>query len=301
VLEHYLDYLKSIKNLTGQTLAAYAGDLGKLTDFLSEYGLEDLEMTVFYARAFMADLARRGLSARSVNRIVSAVRGYYKYLLKLEKLEVNPFSQVKSQRTSKPLPSFLFKQELDQLLEGEEDDFFRLRDRAILEVLYSTGCRVSELVALDIMVIDYKQGTARVMGKGRKERMVFIGRRALAALKAYLLKRNFHVRGTDNDAVRALFLNKNGTRLTARGVRLAVSKRIARLAVAKKVTPHTLRHTFATHLVDNGADIRVVQELLGHASLSTTQIYTHLSLERLKKVYVNAHPHARLKSGEARG
>ena len=174
------------------------------------------------------------------------------------------------------------------------EGFWKLRDRAVLETLYSTGCRISELVSLDLADLDLKNRTARVMGKGSRERNVFLGAEALAALRDYLAERQRHVRpgAGDADAQRAVFLNQRGRRITDRGVRFVLSAYLRTANLGKKVTPHTFRHSFATHLLDRGADIRAVQELLGHASLSTTQVYTHVGLERLKKVYRRAHPHA---------
>jgi site-specific recombinase XerD len=212
-------------------------------------------------------------------------------------------------RAPKRLPSFLFEDEMARLVELPEtaaggtvadrgapsrradDPFWRLRDHAVLEVLYSTGCRVSELVALDLKDLDLGTGTARVTGKGDRERNVFLGGSALAALRDYLGRRTGRT-AADPDSLAALFLNQRGRRITDRGVRFILSGWLARAGLGKRVTPHTFRHSFATHLLDRGADIRAVQELLGHASLSTTQVYTHVGLERLKKVYRRAHPHA---------
>jgi site-specific recombinase XerD len=221
-------------------------------------------------------------------------------------MAANPFAEVRGLRTPKRLPSFLFEDEMARLVDlpetaaagraspdrGSDDGFWRLRDHTVLEVLYSTGCRVSELVALDLADLDLGTGTARVTGKGDKERNVFLGGSALACLREYLLKRTGRAAG-DADSAAALFLNQRGRRITDRGVRFILAGWLAQAGLGKRVTPHTFRHSFATHLLDRGADIRAVQELLGHASLSTTQVYTHVGLERLKKVYRRAHPHAR--------
>lgn len=251
------------------------------------------------ARAFVSRLASEGLSSRSVNRIVSGVRGYYRYRERFGLAEANPFADIRSLRTEKRLPSFLFEDEMARLLEmpvkrvaREGDGAFRcLRDRAALELLYSTGCRISELVSLNLTDVNLKDRSARVMGKGSKERTVFIGREALAVLREYILRRPHHAAG-DPDSARALFMNHKGRRLTDRGVRFILGSYLAAAGLGKRVTPHTFRHSFATHLLNRGADIRAVQELLGHASLSTTQVYTHVGLERLKRVYRRAHPHA---------
>jgi site-specific recombinase XerD len=303
-----------VRNLSPHTLSSYRKDLARYEAFLSERGIGEEQAVLSDARAFVARLAGEGLSPRSVNRIVSGVRGYYRYRERFGTDfgaggngksaggspggAANPFSDVRSLRTEKRLPSFLFEEEMAMLLEmpghvyrEDDDDFHRVRDSAVLEFLYSTGCRISELVSLDLADVNLKDRTATVTGKGSRERIVYIGREALQALREYLQRRRFRVRrGTDSE--RALFVNLKGTRLTDRGVRFILGEYLRQARIAKRVTPHTFRHSFATHLLDRGADIRAVQELLGHASLSTTQVYTHVGLERLKKVYRRAHPHA---------
>jgi integrase/recombinase XerC len=288
-----------VRNLSPHTLASYGKDMGKYADFLSARGLSEEEARLPDARAFVSALAAEGLSPRSVNRIISGVRGYYRFRERFGLGGVNPFADIKSLRTEKRLPSFLFEDEMSKLLEmplqGERngaDGFRRLRDRTVLEFLYSTGCRIGELVALDVTELNLKDSTATVMGKGSKERTVFIGGVALAALREYLSYRKLRAL-QDADSEKALFLNARGARLTDRGVRFILSSYLQSARLGKKVTPHTFRHSFATHLIDRGADIRAVQELLGHSSLSTTQVYTHVGLERLKKVYGRSHPHAR--------
>jgi integrase/recombinase XerC len=285
-----------VRNLSPHTLASYGKDMGKYADFLSARGLSEEEARLPDARAFVSALAAEGLSPRSVNRIISGVRGYYRFRERFGLGGVNPFADIKSLRTEKRLPSFLFEDEMSKLLEmplqGERDGFRRLRDRTVLEFLYSTGCRIGELVALDVTDLNLKDSTATVMGKGSKERTVFIGGAALAALREYLSYRKLRAL-QDADSQKALFLNARGARLTDRGVRFILSSYLQSARLGKKVTPHTFRHSFATHLIDRGADIRAVQELLGHSSLSTTQVYTHVGLERLKKVYGRSHPHAR--------
>jgi tyrosine recombinase XerC len=297
VREEYLDYLSS-RNLSPHTLASYRHDLSLYDAFLRERGVSEEEAGLTDARAFVSRLASGGLSARSVNRIVSGVRGYYRFRERFAGGGANPFSDIRSLRTEKRLPSFLFEEEMTRLLElpgrtGScgEDPFLALRDRAVLEMLYSTGCRISELVSLDVTDVNLRERSAVVMGKGSKERIVFIGTQALAVLREYLLRRGVRA-ARDSDSARALFVNGRGRRLTDRGVRFILGSYIRTAGLAKKVTPHTFRHSFATHLLDRGADIRAVQELLGHASLSTTQVYTHVGVERLKKVYRRAHPHA---------
>ena len=299
--EEYLSYLRSVRNLSPHTLESYAKDLQKYVTYLEARGVAPRKARLTEARGFVGRLSADGLSARSVNRIISGVRGWYRYMERRGEIHANPFAEIRSLRTEKRLPSFLFEEEMARLIElpsqascQEEDSFWKLRDRAVLETLYSTGCRISELVSLNVGDLDLKNSSARVLGKGSRERNVFLGDTAVSVLRAYLACRPVHVPKTapSPDAVRAVFLNQRGGRITDRGVRFILGEYLARANLGKRVTPHTFRHSFATHLLDRGADIRAVQELLGHASLSTTQVYTHVGLERLKKVYRRAHPHA---------
>jgi len=301
VRKDYLAWLRSVRNLSPHTLESYAKDLAKYEAFLEGRGVEPRNAGLSDARGFVGQLSRNGLSPRSVNRIVSGVRGWYRFMERNGEIDANPFAEIRSLRTEKRLPSFLFEEEMARLVElpsqtacAEEDSFWKLRDRAVLETLYSTGCRISELVSMNIADMDLKSSTARVMGKGARERNVFLGASAAAALRQYLACRVSHGPKSSRlpDSVRAVFINQRGGRITDRGVRFILGEYLVKANLGKRVTPHTFRHSFATHLLDRGADIRAVQELLGHASLSTTQVYTHVGLERLKKVYRRAHPHA---------
>jgi integrase/recombinase XerC/integrase/recombinase XerD len=306
VREDYLAYLGSVRNLSPHTLESYRKDLEKYEQYLSASGVAAREAGLEQARGFVGALSKRGLAPRSVNRIVCGVRGWYRYMERRNEVGSNPFAEIRSLRTEKRLPSFLFEDEMARLLDmprlpdpsaaADGDGFWKLRDRAVLETLYSTGCRISELVSLDLADLDLKNRSALVMGKGSKERNVFLGAEALAVLREYLSLREQHLRGgkssPDLDAQKALFINHRGKRITDRGVRFVLASYLRAANFGKRVTPHTFRHSFATHLLDRGADIRAVQELLGHSSLTTTQVYTHVGLERLKKVYRRAHPHA---------
>ncbi len=302
--ESYLVYLGTVRKLSLHTLESYGKDLEKYELYLSAQAVAAEKAGVADARGFVAWLTHQGLSPRSINRMVSGVRGWYRFLERRGLVAANPFAEIRSLRTEKRLPSFLFEEEMARLVEmpsrepcADGEEFWKLRDRAALETLYSTGCRISELVSLDLPDVDLKNRTARVMGKGSRERNLFLGEAAVEVLREYMSRRMFHARpasspGTE-DSSRALFINRRGGRVTDRGVRFILGEYLARANLGKHVTPHTFRHSFATHLLDRGADIRAVQELLGHASLSTTQVYTHVGLERLKKVYRRAHPHAR--------
>jgi len=304
VRESYLVYLGTVRKLSPHTLESYGKDLEKYESYLALQGVAAEKAAVADARGFVAWLTRQGLSPRSVNRMVSGVRGWYRFLERRGLVTANPFSEIRSLRTEKRLPSFLFEEEMARLVEmpsrepcPDGDEFWKLRDRAVLETLYSTGARISELVSLDLADVDLKNRTALVLGKGSKERNLFLGEAAVEALREYMSRRPFHAREASRpgaeDSTRALFINQRGGRVTDRGVRFILGEYLSRANLGKHVTPHTFRHSFATHLLDRGADIRAVQELLGHASLSTTQVYTHVGMERLKKVYRRAHPHAR--------
>jgi integrase/recombinase XerC len=305
--EAYLVYLGSVRRLSAHTLESYGKDLEKYETYLAELRVAPEKADVGDARGFIAWLTRQGLSPRSINRMVSGVRGWYRFLERRGRVAANPFAEIRSLRTEKRLPSFLFEEEMARLVEmpshdpcPDGEEFWKLRDRAVLETLYSTGCRISELVSLDLRDVDLKNHTARVMGKGSKERNLFLGAAAVEVLRSYMSLRPFHVKSSAESAghrgaesAGALFINQRGGRVTDRGVRFILGDYLSRANLGKHVTPHTFRHSFATHLLDRGADIRAVQELLGHASLSTTQVYTHVGMEKLKKVYRRAHPHAR--------
>ncbi len=303
--EDYLTHLASDRNLSAHTRESYGKDLEKLEAYLAERGVAPESAGVADARGFVAQLSADGLSPRSINRIVSGVRGWYRFMERRGVIRANPFAEIHSLRTEKRLPSFLFEEEMARLVEmpsrepcPDGEEFWKMRDRAVLETLYSTGCRISELVAMDRADIDLKNRTARVMGKGSRERFVFLGDAAVETLRSYLAMRPLHAPrpgtpGPAGDDASAVFINQRGGRITDRGVRFILGEYLARANLGKRVTPHTFRHSFATHLLDRGADIRAVQELLGHASLSTTQVYTHVGLEKLKRVYRRAHPHAR--------
>ncbi len=287
-LEKFLSYLEVEKNYSSHTLLNYKLDLQEFATFLGTTPVEQSDYTTL--RRFLAQMRTQNLKPRSVARKLSSLRSFFKYLQREKIVSTNPASLLVTPKLDKPLPHFLSEQEATQIIEspGKKDskkvsDTF-LRDKAIFETLYSTGIRVSELVGLDIDDVDFISNIIRVMGKGRKERLVPIGDKALEALQFYIDKR------TQKGNI--LFLNKNSTRLTSRSVSNIINKYVLQEAMAQHITPHMFRHSFATHLLNRGADLRSVQELLGHVNLSTTQIYTHLTTDKLKKVYDKAHPRA---------
>jgi len=244
------------------------------------------KMTFLHFRRFLADLKARRFQKVTVARKVSSLRSFFKFLCREGYLTHNPVSVLRSPKLDRKLPSVLEVEEVERLLESHDGSANGLRDHAILETIYSVGLRVSEVVGLNLDDIDFISGIVKVYGKGKKERLCPIGEKALQAIRRYLDHRP-NVRDG-----KALFLNRRGRRLTARSVRRVLDKALQRASLNRHVSPHALRHSFATHLLDRGADLRSVQELLGHQSLSTTQIYTHVSAERLKRVYDKAHPRA---------
>ena len=291
-MEKFLTYLKVEKNYSRHTLINYSHDLAEFYRFLGGAAIEKMELVDL--RKYLAQLKSRNLSRRTVARRMASLRSYFRFLMREGYLAKNPMSLLRSPKLEKRLPMVLDENEVRRLVESPENDLSGRRDKALLETLYSTGMRVSELVSLSAEHVDFIGGVCRVYGKGGKERLLPIGDKALRAIRHYLSLREGE-RKLKNQ--KALFLNhspnQNGTRLTDRSVRRILDKYIERTCRRENVSPHTLRHSFATHLLDRGADLRSVQELLGHANLSTTQIYTHVSTQRLIEAYDRAHPRAK--------
>ena len=298
----YLDYLRSVRNLSEASVRAYRGDLAAFDEWLVSNTLDESEVDAALVRRYVAHLSRQNAAVSTVNRALSSLKGYFRFLVLTGRASASPLEGVRGLKRQRHLPGFLFEEEMGRLLELEGDDFTTLRDRLILELLYSTGCRISELVTINLDEIDFKRGRIIVHGKGRKDRIVFLGGAAKKVLSDYLPYRSSRVARLGRGDEKALVINANGGRITQRGVAGIIQKRVVEKGIAKKVSPHTFRHSFATHILDHGADIRVVQELLGHSSLSTTQVYTHLGLGALKRIYQQAHPHAgRSGGGTAKG
>ncbi|HEY6873072.1 MAG TPA: tyrosine recombinase XerC [Geobacteraceae bacterium] len=289
-IDRFLRYLATERNVSPHTLDAYASDLAQFAEFLrAERGAGAGADTVDHLliRRYMAVLHKDHRKS-SIGRKLAAIRAFFKYLVRQGEAAKNPAELVATPKREKRLPFHLNIDEVTALVEAPgEGDLLALRDRAILETLYSCGIRVSELTGLDIGGVDLESGLVRVLGKGGKERVVPLGSYARRAIVSYLAARNH----PPHDA--PFLVNARGGRLTSRSVARIVDKHILRLATIKKISPHTLRHTFATHMLESGADLRAIQELLGHASLSTTQKYTHVSIDRLMEVYDKAHPKAR--------
>jgi len=292
--DRFLQRLEQERNFSPHTLRAYRADLEEFCLFLANEGGGEVEsVTPLLLRRFLARLRSRGLARTTMARKLATLRSFFRFLCKERAIPANPAVALRTPRRERRLPHVLSADEVARLLDAPSGrDLATLRDRAILEMLYSTGMRVVELVSLDVRGVDFSAEIVRVVGKGRKERICPIGSYALKALRAYLKARDITLRSAPQCA-EPLFLNLRGGRLSGRSVGRILARRLMEADLSPRVTPHTLRHSFATHLLDRGADLRAVQELLGHASLSTTQIYTHLSAERLRKIYEHAHPRAR--------
>lgn len=301
-IDKFVRYLTAEKNASEHTVRNYLSDLNQFSDFIKhslpssspdseEPRPEKIDATVI--KSFLAELYRKNKKS-SIARKLASLRSFFRFLVREGIVQQNPAEIVATPRQEKHLPPFLSIDEIFALLEiPDQSTALGKRDKAILEFLYATGVRVSELVGLSLSYLDLDLGITRVMGKGRKERIVLLGSKAITALKSWLeVRENLQGPGAAEDDRNAVFLNHRGKRLSARSVARIVDKYIVRSALLRKISPHSLRHTFATHLLDNGADLRGIQELLGHVSLSTTQKYTHLSLDHMMEVYDKAHPRA---------
>jgi integrase/recombinase XerC len=300
--EEFMRHVEHERQLSPRTVRAYGDDLAELDTFLTAYfgtgewswsGVDRLAI-----RSFMGDCAtRRGLARTSIARKLSAVRSFYRFLHVEGRVEANPARAVRTPRRERTLPGFLTREQIEDAFRhaearAEGGSFLALRNLAIVELFYATGIRLSELQGLDVSRLDLVSERVRVMGKGRKERIVPLGRTAIRALRGYYDERERVLAAAARPDPRAVFVGRTGRRLSARQVQNVVGAFLSGIADEAGVSTHSLRHTFATHMLDAGADLMAVKELLGHASLSTTQIYTHTSKERLKRVYRRAHPRA---------
>lgn len=292
----FLQYLRVERNASPLTIKSYREDLEALSGFLSERhgtAVSPGEITTLDLRGYVASITEQNYAKTTVARRLASMRSFFRFGQREGWTTANPAKPLRNPRKSRALPHFLSSSELERLLSAPPADKpMGLRDRAILEVLYSAGLRVSELVGLNDGDVDLKSGIVRVRGKGKKERLAPVGSYAIKALRLWLRVRR--VSGKEPAGLLTpVFVNKSGRRLTTRSVGRLLEKHLAAAGLDRRTTPHTLRHSFATHLLDSGADIRSVQELLGHKSLVTTQIYTHLSTANLRAVYEKAHPRAK--------
>ncbi|MDP2599691.1 MAG: tyrosine recombinase XerC [Deltaproteobacteria bacterium] len=298
VIDQFFQHLKVERHASVHTLKNYAGDLRQFSVFVDSHypdvsrsgddGLRKINPNLL--RSFLSELFKDH-GATSVARKLSTLRSFFDFAMRQHVLDNNPAKAVRSPKIPKKLPQFLTLDEVMALLGAPKGDgSLTMRDKAILELFYASGLRLSELVALNSDQIDLANGMVRILGKGNKERMVPVGQKAIDAIKNYMEARGNLLNGKPDQ--KGVFLNKSGSRISARAVERLIEKYIKLTGIQKKVTPHVLRHTFATHLLNNGADMRGIQELLGHASLSTTQRYTHVELDKLMKVYDKTHPKA---------
>ncbi len=297
-IRKYLEYLETERNYSPNTIAAYEDDLRQFTEFLHKhfsdksFSLADIDQVTI--RLFLGDCLEQEFSKRSIARKLACLKSFFKYMYKIHEVKANPASNVATPKLEKRLPQYLDEESIKKLMQQPDTSTtMGKRDAAILELFYSTGIRLSELINLRRGDVDFPGGTIRVTGKGSKDRIVPFGRPAKAALQQYLGSRtDLLPRRPTKEISEILFLTKRGKRLNPKGVNLLMNDYIGRVSEIQKKSPHVLRHTFATHLLNRGADLRAVKELLGHESLSTTQVYTHVSVDRLKKIYLQAHPKA---------
>jgi tyrosine recombinase XerC/tyrosine recombinase XerD len=293
----FLTHMRVEKSASNLTLISYKTDLAQFFDFLAEHCQVDKEaipvesLSYTAVREYISRMQKQKLSRSTMARKLAALRSFVKYLCRENILEGNPIANISTPKQEKKLPRFLYPLETSLLMEAPDTGKVAgLRDKAILETLYAAGVRVSELVGINIPDLELGERWIKIRGKGGKERLAPLGEQALRALNIYLQKGRPYLAAASDTATDALFLNKSGSRLSVRSIRNIINKYVDQLAINQKVSPHTLRHSFATHMLNGGADLRSVQELLGHVKLSTTQIYTHLTKDRIKTIHEETHP-----------
>ena len=293
LVNKFIDYIKNEKNYSEYTVKNYETDLVLFINFLTKEHIDNInDINYKIIRLYLQELYNKKYSKKTISRHISSLRSFFKYLLKEAVIKTNPTILITNPKEDKKLPQFLYYSEVETILSIPNRNIpFGQRDALILELLYSTGIRVGELVNIKISDINMYNETIKILGKGNKERYVLYGNVCKDVLDLYLQNgRNKIASNVTNDY---LLLNKNGEHLTDRGIRLIIDKIINQGSIKKHISPHVLRHTFATHMLNEGADLKTVQELLGHANLATTQVYTHISNERLRSVYLNSHPRAK--------
>lgn len=288
----FLKYLKIEKNYSDNTYKNYEKDLLEYQEYLNKENIDITKTSYKLVRKYLTYMFDKNYSKKTISRHISTLRSFYKYLKEEKIIKNNPMLLISNPKLDKKLPNFLYYDELEILLNiPDKENILGLRDSLILELLYSTGVRVSELVNIKMKDINFNEKRILILGKGNKERYVLYGNTLQELLELYL-KNSREVLNKNSEY---LILNKNGEKITDRGIRLIINKILRKGELDYHVSPHTLRHTFATHMLENGADLKSVQELLGHSSMSTTQIYTHITNERLRNVYLKTHPRAREK------
>lgn len=293
-VDKFIEHMRTDRRMSENTVEAYSLDINDFINWCDGAGQDSSpeKVDIRVARRYLASLQREGRARKTIARRISSLRSFFKFLKAAGVVENNVFKTLDTPKLERKLPEFLYTDEVDMLMDAPEKDTpGGLRDRAVLEMLYSAGLRVSELTSLNLQHLPTKgNDEMTIMGKGRKERIVFVGDRAMEAVDQYL--ENGRPTLLKDTPTSALFLNRSGGRITPRSIQRLIKKYIHQIALTKNITPHSLRHSFATHLLNNGADLRSIQELLGHSSLSTTQIYSHISTKRLKDTYDKSHPRA---------
>lgn len=298
IFEQYLDYIKAVKNFSAATIASYKNDLKLFDEWLDECEVPPLKASSSDIRIFASEMSGKNFSPSSINRMLSSLRSFYRYCMRFKLCSANPAVSVRNFKAAKKIPVFMFPEEAESFYSLPEKGkiLWAARDTALFACLYSTGCRVSELAALNMEDFDSSFSSASVFGKGRKERKVFFADFARERLKEYFKEREILLakknRLNGEKKQNAVFLNLQGKPLTRRGIAYIIKRYTLISRGTKNLSPHAFRHSFASALVTKGADIRVVQELLGHENISTTQRYTHITPERLHKLYKEAHPHS---------
>lgn len=295
-LKRFIEYLQVEKNASDYTITFYQSDLQLFFQFLVKEEVKDItDVDPMVVRLFLTELYKRKLSRKSVSRTLSCLRTFYKFLEKDHVIERNPFIHIPLPKQDKRIPSFFYLKELSELFEVSDlTTPLGQRNQALLEVFYATGIRVSECQGLKLDNIDFSIGILNVIGKGRKERYIPFGQYAQDALSTYIKDGRSKLLNKASFSSNHVFLNARGNPITTRGIHYTLQQMVKKTSLTVNMHPHKLRHTFATHLLNEGADLRAVQELLGHENLSSTQIYTHVTKDRLRNVYLNSHPRAKL-------
>jgi len=289
----FMDFLKVERNASPNTIAAYRRDIEEFGRYIGS-GRNTASITAKEIRTWLASMQKRGASRNTVARKLASIRSFFRFLLRQEIVERSPADGIRAPQTKKILPAYLSVDEAVSMVEtGRRHGFQDFRNRAVLELLYSSGLRVSELSGLDVASVSLSPEMVRVKGKGNKERVIPFGSKAAEALKAYLPFRDALLERLHRGDEKAFFINRTGTRLSPRSIERLVARRRSEIGLNSPATPHTFRHSMATHLLESGADLRPIQEMLGHVSLATTQLYTHLDLSHLAEVYGSAHPRAK--------
>jgi len=296
-LNEYLSYLEAVKGCSAKTLEAYENDLTRFFNYCSNHGIEQEKASPYEVQSFIADLSAEKMASASINRHLSTIRGFYRWMIRFSKRADNPCSSLRNVKTSFRIPSVLWENEMAEFasLPQKAGILWPPRDNALIITMYSAGLRISEVASLSMENISKGLDEAKITGKGGKQRYVFFSDEAKNAIAEYLPHRESRIGMSSKIEKKkgALFISKKGQPISVPGVRWIISSYAKQAGIGKKIHPHALRHSYATHLINSGCDVRVVQELLGHSSISTTQRYTHVNLENMKRIYAKAHPHAK--------